>query len=45
MKGEGLGLTIVKKLIDLNNGEVWVESEHGILTTFFVKFPIYNRSD
>ena len=36
----GLGLFIVKKLINAMNGKVWCESELGKGTTFFVKFPI-----
>ena len=35
----GLGLSLVKKLVTINNGNVWVESEHGHGSTFFVKLP------
>ncbi|MBI9072803.1 MAG: GHKL domain-containing protein [Melioribacteraceae bacterium] len=39
INGDGLGLTIVKKLVDRHDGEIWVESEHGTGTTFFIKIP------
>jgi signal transduction histidine kinase len=35
----GLGLSLVKKLVNINNGKVWVESEHGKGSSFFVKLP------
>ena len=35
----GLGLSIVKKLVEAMNGEIWCESEHRKGATFFVAFP------
>lgn len=39
-EGEGLGLSIVNKLVDKHKGNVSVESEKGVGTTFHVSFPI-----
>jgi len=35
----GLGLSIVKKLVELQQGKVWCESELGKGATFIVEFP------
>lgn len=39
-KGHGLGLSIVKNLVELNGGKITVQSEVGIGTTFSLTFPI-----
>ena len=41
--GAGLGLSIVKNLLHLQGGEIWVESEIDKGSTFFVLFPTGNE--
>lgn len=38
-KGEGIGLSIVSKIIERHNGKVWVESEAGKGSKFYVSLP------
>jgi signal transduction histidine kinase len=38
----GLGLSIVKKMVEAMNGKVWCESELGKGATFIVELPVQN---
>jgi len=38
-KGVGLGLRLAKTYVELQNGEIWFESEVKMGTTFFVRLP------
>lgn len=42
-KGTGLGLTICKEFIEKNLGRIWVESEEGKGSTFYVLLPPANE--
>ena len=37
--GEGIGLAIVRRIIDRHNGSIWVESQPGIGSRFYVALP------
>lgn len=37
--GEGIGLTLVKRIVERHGGKIWVESTEGEGSTFFVRLP------
>lgn len=39
-EGTGIGLSLVNELVEVLRGKIWVESEHGLGSTFTVQLPI-----
>lgn len=39
VSGEGIGLTLVRRIVERHNGRAWVESEPNKGSRFFVSFP------
>ncbi|WP_342648291.1 ATP-binding protein [Mucilaginibacter sp. CSA2-8R] len=40
ISGFGIGLYLSKEIIKRHGGEMWVESEHGVGSTFYFKLPL-----
>jgi signal transduction histidine kinase len=42
VSGSGLGLSLVKAIVENHHGHIWLTSSEGCGTTFFVKIPAVN---
>lgn len=42
IEGTGVGLTLIRRIVEVHGGKVWLESKPGAGTTFYFTLPIAN---